>query len=260
LAVNPIYWLLARNRLGPGLVWTFLAGAAVCLGYVRWQFPDDWRDPSWLNVFSQSLYGVLKLWIAAVAVVRLAEDKRSGALELLLTTPLSPADLLGGLRHALQRQFLGPVLALLAMDLWFCRLTLATSYGSNDLTVATYLARMSLLVLDAVVLWQLGPWVAVTARHPNQAVAQLLIYVCVLPWLAFLGGIMLVVLADHWHIWQPDLREGHLLAAWFGLGLVNDLFWLAWARRQLPHRFRAAAAVRFKGKHRGWRGGGTGAN
>jgi ABC-type transport system involved in cytochrome c biogenesis permease component len=257
LAINPIYWLLARDRLAPELVWAFLVGAAAFFGWVTWQFPNDWLEADWLTTFSQCLYGVLKLWIAAVAVARLAEDKRSGALELLLTVPLTLGDLRDGLRRALQRQFLGPVLAVLAMDAWFCHLSLQSYTGIDELSPATYAARMSLLVLDAATLWQLGPWVAVTARHPNQAVVHLLIYVCVLPWLAFLGGTVILGLLDLWRIWQPELGEGHFLAAWFGLGLVNDLFWLAWARRQMAGRFREAAAARFPGKRRGWWGGGT---
>lgn len=252
LGINPIYWLLARDRLGPGLVWCFLAGAAVFFGWVRWRLPEDWQDPGWLATFSQGLYGGIKLWIAVVAVVRLAEDKRSGALELLLTVPLTLRDLSQGLRRALQRQFLGPILALLVVDTWLCQLSLQAGYGENELTALTYAARMSLLVLDAVVFWQLGPWVAVSAPQPNQAVAHLLIYVCVVPWLVFLGGVMLLGLLDYWRIWRPELSGGHFLAAWFGVGLANDLFWLAWARRQMPRRFREAAAARFTGKRRGW--------
>ncbi len=253
LGINPIYWLLARDRLGPVLVWCFLAGAAVLFGWVRWRLPEDWRDPGWLAVFSQGLYGGIKLWIAAVAVVRLAEDKRSGASELLLTVPLTLRDLSQGLRRALQRQFLGPILALLVMDTWFCQLSLEAGYGGNELTAPTYAARMSLLVLDAVVFWRLGPWVAVSTPQPTQAVAHLLSYVCVVPWLVFLGGVMFLGLLDYWRIWKPELSEGHALAAWFGLGLANDLFWLAWVRRQMPRRFREAAAARFAGRPRWWR-------
>ncbi len=254
LAINPIYWLLARDRLSPRLVWGVLAVAALFFLWVRLEFPEDWADPGWLTVFSQGLYGVLKLWIAAVAVVRLAEDKRSGALELLLTAPLTLRELSAGLRHALQRQFLGPVLAVLAADVWFWQLSVAAGYTGGEPTSGMYLARMSLLVLDAVVLWQLGPWVAVTVRHPNLAVAHLLIRVCVLPWLAFLGGLTLLALLDLWRVWSPasPLEEWHYLGAWFALGLVNDLFWLAWARRQMRRRFRAAAAERPAGRRGGW--------
>lgn len=255
LARNPIFWLLARDRTGPWLVWALLAAAAGLFSWVAWQFPEDWRDPSWPMTFSQGLYGVLKLWIAAVAVVRLAEDKRSGVLELLLTAPVTLHELSHGLRRALQRQFLGPLVAVLLMDAWFAGLYLDAP-ASEDPSPAVYAARMILLVLDVVTLWQLGPWIAVTARHPNQAVVQLLVRVCVLPWVAFLGGLTILELLDLWHIWSPNLNEDHYLAAWFALGLFNDLFWLVWARRQMTRRFRQAAAARYTRRRGWWRGGG----
>jgi len=254
LARNPIFWLLARDPTGPRLVWALLAAAAGLFAWVAWYFPEDWRDPSWLLTFSQGVYGALKLWIAAVAVVRLAEDKRSGALELLLTAPVTLRELSDGLQRALQRQFLGPLVAVLLMDAWFAGLYF-DSTTSEDTSLAVFAARMSLLVLDAVTLWQLGPWIAVTAHHPNQAVVQLLVRVCVLPWLVFLGGQTILGLFELWQIWSPELREDHYLAAWFVLGLGNDLFWLAWARRQMTRRFREAAVSRYTRRRAWWRGG-----
>jgi uncharacterized membrane protein YhaH (DUF805 family) len=254
LGVNPIYWLNARERLKPWLVWIVLALGAALLVWVRFWAPEDsWRDPGFLLTFSQALYGVLKLWIAAAVVVRLAEDRRTGALELLVTVPLTLPDFFAGLRHALQRQFFLPLLVVLLADAWFCWLTMQRDYGSQDQIVAAYAARMSLLALDVITLWRLGPWVAVTARHANQAAAHLLVRVCVLPWLVFLLGTMTIALLDTWNLWKPDLNEWHALAAWFALGLVNDGFWLLYGRRQTIRGFREAAAARYGGGRGWWR-------
>lgn len=253
LAVNPIFWLNARDRLKPWAVWATLGLGAAILGWIIWELPDDWDDPGFLLVFSQCVYGVLKLWIAAAVVVRLAEDRRTNAIELLLTVPLTLADIGTGLRRALQRQFLVPILAVLAVDAWFCSLALTRDYGSGEETLALYAARMSLLVFDAVVLWRLGPWVAVTARHANQAAANLLVRVCVIPWLAFLGGAMALALLDSWHVLRVNLDEWEALGAWFGLGVLNNLFWLAHARRRTAHSFREAAASRYGGRPGWWR-------
>lgn len=254
LARNPIFWLHARERFKPLLAWLALVGGVAFLAWMRWKLPQDWHDPGFLLSFSQGVYGMLKLWIAAAVVVRLAEDRRSGALELLLTVPLTLRDFSHGLRRALQRQFLGPLLAVLLADVWFCALHLRYDYSSQDLVLALYAARTSLLMLDVVTLWQLGPWVAVTARQPNQAAANLLVRVCVLPWLVWLGGVITLALLDAWKVWQPDLSEWHALGSWFGLGLLNDVFWLVWARKQTPRHFREAAAARFTGRRGWWRG------
>ena len=253
LARGPIFWLTSRERLKPWLVWGSLGLAGLIWLAGGYAFGNDWNDSGVYLSFSQALYGLLKLWIAAAVVVRLAEDRRSAALELLLTTPLTTGDILRGLRRALQRQFLWPLIAVLALDTVFCHAALQRDYGDRDLVLVLYATRMSLLALDVFTLWRLGPWVAVTARHPNQAAASLLVRVCVLPWLAFLGLAMVVGLLNTWGWWKPDLSEGLALGVWFGLGLANDLFWLAYAQRQLVSgHFREAAAARFEGHFARW--------
>ena len=253
LARGPIFWLTSRERLKPWLVWGSLGLAGLIWLAGGYAFGNDWNDSGVYLSFSQALYGLLKLWIAAAVVVRLAEDRRSAALELLLTTPLTTGDILRGLRRALQRQFLWPLIAVLALDAVFCHAALQRDYGDRDLVLVLYATRMSLLALDVFTLWRLGPWVAVTARHPNQAAASLLVRVCVLPWLAFLGLAMVVGLLNTWGWWKPDLSEGLALGVWFGLGLANDLFWLAYAQRQLVSgHFREAAAARFEGHFARW--------
>lgn len=253
LSRGPIFWLTSRERLKPWLVWGSLGLAGLVWLAGGYAFGNDWNDSGVYLSFSQALYGLLKLWIAAAVVVRLAEDRRSAALELLLTTPLTIGDILRGLRRALQRQFLWPLIAVLALDAVFCHAALQRDYGDRDLVLALYAARMSLLALDGFTLWRLGPWVAVTARHPNQAAASLLVRVCVLPWLAFLGLAMVVGLLNTWGWWRPDISEGLALGVWFGLGLANDGFWLGYAQRQLVSgHFREAAAARFEGMAARW--------
>lgn len=253
LARGPIFWLTSRERLKPWKVWFTLVLAGLVWLAGGFAFGNDWNDSGVYLAFSQALYGLLKLWIAAAVVVRLAEDRRSAALELLLTTPLRIGDILRGLRLTLQRQFLFPLLAVLALDVVFCHAALQRDFGERGMVLAVYAARMGLLVLDVLTLWLLGPWVAVTARHPNQAAAGLLVRVCVLPWLVFVGLAIGVGLLATWGWWKPDISEGLALGVWFGLGLANDLFWLVYAQRQcLSGRLREAAAARFESHFAQW--------
>lgn len=256
LAVNPFFWLTSRDRLRPLYVWTLLAAAALVWLWGRLTFGRDWEDPGVLLMFSQSLYGLLKLWIAAAAVVRLAEDRRSAALELLLTTPLDVGEIQNGLRRSLSRQFLGPLLALVVLDVFFCWLAMHQFYSDREMMFWTCAARVSLLGMDVLTLWALGPWVAVTVRHANQAAANLLIRVCVLPWLAFLVLVFLAALVSEWRGRTGgsfEFTEHTALWTWFVLGLANDLFWLAYARVKMRQHFREAAAARFESKGGWWR-------
>jgi ABC-type transport system involved in multi-copper enzyme maturation permease subunit len=253
LALNPFCWLTSRDRLRPLYVWAVFAASGLCWLWGRLEFGNEWEDSGALLTWSQCLYGVVKLWIAAAVVMRLAEDRRNAALELILTTPLGVRDIRRGLSQALQRQFRWPLVVLLLLDTWFLSITMRQMYGEREEMLGLYAARMSLLVLDVVTLWALGPWVAVTARHANQAAANLLVRVCVLPWIVFLLVLFGVAIAQEWGWarWNFGWNEG--LAAWFGLGLLNDLGWLAYAASRTDRQFREASAARFDRRGGWWR-------
>lgn len=253
LSINPFFWLTSRDRLRPLYVWAVFAAAGLVWLWGRIEFGGDWEDSGALLMWSQCLYGVVKLWVATVVVVRLAEDRQSAAIELLLTTPLTVGDIRRGLRHALRRQFLGPIVVLLVLDVLFAWLVLRQFPEQRGAMQGTFAARMSLLVLDVVTLWALGPWVAVTARHPNQAAANLLVRVCVLPWVVFLVLVISVAVAQEWRWVNWDLGENAALAAWFVLGLLNDLAWLAYAATRTDRHLREAAATRFARPGGWWR-------
>jgi hypothetical protein len=137
-------------------------------------------------------------------------------------------------------------LVLLALDGWFAWISPHQFYGERETVLGMFAARMSLLVLDVVTLWAVGPWVAVTARHPNQAAANLLMRVCVLPWLVFLALLFSAAIAQEWRWVTWRLDENVALATWFGLGLLSDLCWLAYAASRTDRDLREAAAARFE--------------
>ena len=94
LAINPFLWRAGHSRAKQIAPWVFLAGAAagwfVCgkLAQNRYLFdePTDFYCAA-------AVHFVLKVWIASEACRCFAEDRRSGALELLLTTPLGAKQL-----------------------------------------------------------------------------------------------------------------------------------------------------------------------
>jgi hypothetical protein len=81
--------------------------ASVCvfwlLGWCAW--PRWW--PSTLNFYTTAfvLLMGLDLLVSHAAARQMAADRRDGALELLLTTPLSPKEILAGQKAALHEQF-----------------------------------------------------------------------------------------------------------------------------------------------------------
>ena len=115
--MNAFYWLAARARLKPAQVWTFLGLMAVWW-LVAWLFAGSaWLDESVAITTALLLNFALKVWVVIEAGQRLAEDQKSGALELLLSSPLKVEDILRGQMLALRRQFLWPLLVVIVVEL-----------------------------------------------------------------------------------------------------------------------------------------------
>src|SRR5205085_12159068 len=109
LAVNPFFWLAARARLKPVGVWTVFGLIGCGWAWGVGKFQRDWLDPSTYMVTALVLGLLMEGWIASETGRHLAEDRQTGALELLLSTPLSVRQILAGQWQALLRQFLGPM-------------------------------------------------------------------------------------------------------------------------------------------------------
>ena len=92
-------------------------------------------------------------------------------------------------------------------------------------------------------------WVAVNARRPNEAGANLLLQVLVLPWIAMLALLVAYQFFRLDHLFS--FNEYVALGLWFGLGILNDLRLGILARQRLRSRWREAAAQRQSGKA-GW--------
>ena len=118
LDVNPFFWLAARSWFKPAGVWLALMFVGGWWLFVLVVLHFSWTEESFCLTTGFMLNCLLKLWIAIEAGQRLAEDQKIGALELLLTTPLSVRDILRGQLLSLGRQFLGPLLVVLAVELF----------------------------------------------------------------------------------------------------------------------------------------------
>ena len=76
-----------------------------------------------LSVYGVRPFGFLLKWLLALQACRFfVEARRSGALEMLLCTPLTSRDIIRGQALALRKSFLWPVVSLLALQVvpsWF---------------------------------------------------------------------------------------------------------------------------------------------
>jgi hypothetical protein len=258
LDVNAFYWLAGRARLKPTHVWAFL-GLVACL----WAWGCVELGSAWFNegvyiITAIVLNPILKFWVASEAGRRLGEDRKMGSLELLLSTPLSVRDILRGQLLALRRQFLGPILVVLVVEITFMVATLRQeSQGDDQFALAFWLAYILMLVADTIALSWVGMWVALTAKNPNRATGITVVRVLVLPYIAF-GAVMVLVSLLNIAGQSLDIGAKSVVGLWFGLGIFTDLAFGLSARWHLMNSFRLVAMQRYVAPRTGfarWFGG-----
>ena len=219
---NPILWLAARNERGRWLLWALVAGAILVSAaglLLTWGLGSYALGISAVLQLGVAL--VLKVWVAWRSCATLAEARRTGAVELLLATPIKIEEIIRGHWQALQRFFLWPVVV--ATLLYLVPLAapfLAPNPAGNTMLAwpspVLALLGMATLVLDLVALAWVGMWMGLSQTRRVQAFAKTLLYAMIIPTVVFC---------------LPNM--------------VFALFWISWARRKLEHEFRSAAQERW---------------
>ena len=253
LARNAYYWLAARARLKPAHLWSVLGLVACAWTWGVAKFHRDWLTDGVYLMTAGFLVLLLKSWFALEAGQQLAEDRKHGALELLLSTPLTVRDILHGQFLALRRQFLGPLVAVL------CALSLFMAGESSETVmeddrrwwILFWSAVMLMLVADLGALYWLGMWQGLTARSPTRAASTSVTFILVVPWIAF--ALLSLVFALVSLNGESGPGPTFFLGLWFGLGIAADVAFGAWARHKLLNEFRSAAALRYAASRGFWK-------
>ena len=248
LAINPFYWLAGRDRMKTVLVWVFLGGCAGFALWCNWKFQMSAAIDSLYVCTALVVHTVLKCWIAFEACRRFNADRKSGALELLLSTPLSVREILGGQLRALWKQFGGPLWIVLIADCMFFVKVRNEAGGA-----LACLAGIAMLLADVVTLSWVGMWFGLRSRGANRAIAAAVALILVLPWGVFALAVTLSALTNAFitgifKTWDDQLPY----FLWMAIGLANDLVFGLWARSKLVDHFRDVVTQRFETR---WRAG-----
>ena len=235
LETNPYSWRAGRHRGKTILVWGFLLIVAVIWLWARHIVADGDLDDL-LNVSAVLIvHFVLKFWVASEACRHFSEDRRAGAMELLLSTPLSVKEIISGQRIALFRQFGGPVAAVLAVDLTFLFVALQRAHERDATQEALifYLIMGGFFVMDLVVLSWVGLWRGLRGRSPNRAANLALAQILGLP------SVVCCILAGLWALISAESLTGaNFATTWVILGVAANLFFMITAKRRLHGEFR----------------------
>lgn len=256
---NPILWLAARNQWLPRLVWTAtLISLALFVGKII--FPAK-NGNNWLRelegVFQFLVRFVFFLWVASQSSRFFVEAMRNGAMELILVTPATPAQIVKGQWRALCQTFLIPGLVLLLISLagdWIQLRELMKNMPNqvvvgapgNFNMIHNQIVQMIAGILTYIanlfaVAW-FGMWMGMTTRKPTIAILKTICFVIVLPWLAliFIQGVtMIVTMLPKWGGFWPFWTATALVSA---LNVAKSLVFIYWSRRRLADRFRHQAA------------------
>ena len=266
LAINPFYWIAARAR-GKTLGVMLVLGAVAAFYAVNFWFRTNTWDSVWDFMWPVFwLQAILKVWLAFEGCRRFVEDRRSGALELILSTPLTPRDIIRGQWRALIGQFGGAFLCVLLADVILvlagCTLPSGSRViGNNDeriLFLAIIGSSVAVFVTDMIALGWLAMWRGLKARHSYAATLWTIAQLLLGPWLLFYIAVttlmMAVVLPNlmrtgtgtinsrRWDEWLPFI----FTALWLVLSMAVAILSAWWARRCLLRHFRYQATAAYQ--------------
>jgi ABC-type transport system involved in multi-copper enzyme maturation permease subunit len=287
LAINPLLWLAARQRVSAP-VFMFLAVVLTTITvYVAAPFfgrtmgsgaeaPVAGYVFAWLWT-GLAIHALVLYYAAMSASQRLAEDRQTGALELLLSTPITERTISRGLWLAYARKMLFPALLAVLVHWFFIwmflvlmtldppgRIALGARAGELFWSALLdqplrgrvldwqfgFMLRIELLILlQLMVAWLtlgwVGRWLGLRMKHPGFAPMASLALLVAPPILLFS---LACYLADKFNLARLPERQFFPMMMWLALaiGIGHCLVLSIWAAARLRHHLRPVAMSRYE--------------
>ncbi len=245
LARNPWFWRCSRDRFAALSLWVFaivMIGATLA-GIIHYDVPTA---PACGLLFGAMLAIdlVIRARIASLASSRLAEDRQSGALEMILSSPLSVPEIVQGQWMAIRRVCLKMYLVFLLVSVLGALVFIKVLESpAGDRWILCVFVVIS--VMDFIVLGYVGMWRGLTVSHPRQAAGKTLLRVTIVPWLIW-AVCFPVIQRIGWlrQIFDENQPYRYLLLG-FTIWAISAALALRNARRNLSRHFREAATDRY---------------
>jgi len=220
LPINPILWVIGDEPTMRFAVWAVVAVWGIVITMVSWQ-AEEQAIP--VPIIGTKAFGFLiKLIFASQACRFFIESRKSGALELLLSTPLRNREIIRGQWLALRRIFLWPLIVFALFNLTPLVFIIARALAGPGLleamgpiagAIGSLLFSLwftAALFADVLTIGWVSMWLALTVKKPDLAPAWTILFVVILP--------------------APLM--------FCGLDLVVDIFLIVWASSNLQTDFR----------------------
>lgn len=238
LAANPIFWLANRTTGDASFLWA-IAGLGALVTMAGIYFAHS--SLAGTILVALGLLGLHYLMVARIAweaCHQFAGARDSGALEILLCTPLTPQAIINGHLNAVRRLFLLPSLTMLALALVLFAVHSGTTVAARQSGAGGALLTIAALVVWGIAFMDLhaaahyGLWLGLKMRKPSQALSRTLLIIVGLPLLSAVCC---------WVIWPI-------------VALVKNLVAMNYARDQLQRNFRDIVAARYEATDDGFTG------
>lgn len=192
---NPAVWLYLRRMPRGVYKWLLTAIAllgclAISLLEIRYSTAFRLEEIiAFMAVWIWFAGAGFKLWIAAIACQLTAEARRSGELEVLLTTPIGDRKTVLAQAVALRRAFKAPAITLLIGQMLaiaiisFAHGNMGDSLIQFGFAAAVMSALWLVMVIDLFAVGWLGLWQGVISRTARLALLKTVLIVMTAPWL-----------------------------------------------------------------------------
>ncbi len=243
LEQNPVLWLTSRRAQGQVYLW-LVVGLAGIFAFVSslMAFVNHGQRSATEQIFgilflsAIGLHLFLAFWVAAQASYSFANARASGALELLLSTPVTVASIVQGHFCGLRNVFLRPVLYLILIEICVITFGFGCFWKDFNLDTGTVLGfiyvglLIPLFLLDLYAAGWFGLWMGLISKKPAHAVTKTSLFVLVLPYL--FCGLPCYIL-------------------WPFIGILKNWFFIVYAQGQFNRRFRAVVTEQFSAQTQG---------
>ena len=245
LDCNAFLWLASRERVKPRYAWGVLAFFVALYVWIAWQFNNLIHDFGISAAIIFITHLVFKIWVASEVCSRLIQDRRSGALELLLSTPLSVKQIAEGQSLALHRLFRRPIIVLLLMELLLLYGGITAPRRSSAAEqILLYVVLISTFLVDLWALKWVGLWLSLTGKSMERVLLATVSRVLFLPWLVYAAAAGLF--GARFILMNTRMDAGTAIFGWGQLAILISVFLGFAARKNFLSQFRELVARRFK--------------
>lgn len=287
LEINPFFWLAGRQRVSaPVFMVLVVLLTLFTVGITAPQFERLLRGGAASPVFGHMfawlwtgllIHALVLYYAAHIASQRLAEDKQSGALELILSAPGTESRMARGLWLAYGRRMFFPGLVAVLVHVYFIWLVLTMMVvdppgrlppGATQgeifwsaifglplrgqvldwefgMILRPLVLLLVVLMANWVMLGWLGRWLGLRMKHPGFAPMVAVVLAVAPPTLCFS---LFCYLAGEAGFFQLREQQVMPLMTWIAVGIAlgNCAVWSFWAAQHLRRDFRRTVTSRYE--------------